>query len=106
LTIATTSAFGTPGSHLARLDANGPGTFIDYGADRKTRSRIVGDTIRFEGPTGASKGSKGVLHVTSTKGVVFLSQPNATVEAYDVTYDLATGLPSVRIKTATAVSPK
>lgn len=104
LSITSTSALGTPGSSLASLEANGPGTFVDYGADPKTRSRIVGDTIRLEKPAGAPKSSKGTLHVTSSKGVVLLSRPGSTVEAYDVTYDLETGLPSGRFKTVTTAT--
>ncbi len=109
LTLTTTSAFGTPGSNLAHLDANGQGTVVDVGADARTRTRIVGDTIRFERPAGVAKdqmAAKGVLHVTSTKGVVFLSQPGATLQAYEVTYDLGTGMSSWRLKSATSVSPK
>ena len=109
LTLTTTSPFGTPGSDLARLEADGPGTVVDVGTDPKTRSRIVGDRIRFERPQGRAGGpqaERGVLRVTSTKGVVLLTKPGATLQAYEVTYDLATGMLSSRLKSADLVSPK
>lgn len=110
LRLTTSAPFGAPGSTLAALDADGPGSRIEAGLDPLKRESATGDSIRYvpgppspktaDGkpidpkrgdPKNSGPGHSGSLRITASRGSVIIVKPGQRFEGTDVAYDFADG---------------
>ena len=109
LTLTTSAEFGASGATLVALDADGQGTRLDTGHDAATRAYAIGDTLRYERPANARKGTPGAdgsLKLTSARGAVRVARPGQMFEGHEVVYDFADGLIHAKLSTASLVEPR